>query len=264
MTPADEGAPPRMAPVWRSYGAAEVAMVGDQGAGLQLAKRVVDITGQRFGSLTVLKFAGLTTAGHVATWECRCDCGALHVTRGDVLRRGGAKSCGCSWRGTPLEERCVPEPTTGCLLFDGCLSAAGYGEIRIGNRKWYAHRLAWMAANGPIPPGMFVCHRCDTPACCNPAHLFLGTAADNNADARRKGRHAHGDRSGARTRPDRIARGSRSPMAKLTESDVRAIRSLYAAGGWTHRRLAERFGVSDGAIQHVVDRKNWKHVGDNE
>ncbi|MHB1172823.1 MAG: HNH endonuclease signature motif containing protein [Lacisediminihabitans sp.] len=56
-------------------------------------------------------------------------------------------------------------------------------------RPVYVHRLAWQDANGPIPDGMLVCHRCDNPACYHLPHLFLGTYADNNRDMVAKGRH---------------------------------------------------------------------------
>lgn len=65
----------------------------------------------------------------------------------------------------------------------------GYGRLMIGGKRGVpSHRAAWTAANGVIPIGMKVLHRCDNPLCCNPAHLFLGTLAANNADRHAKGR----------------------------------------------------------------------------
>ena len=77
----------------------------------------------------------------------------------------------------------------GCVEWTGHRAAFGHGRIRFDGKQIGTHRLAWILANGPIPDGMFVCHRCDNPPCCNPDHLFLGTAADNNRDMAGKSRH---------------------------------------------------------------------------
>ena len=79
-----------------------------------------------------------------------------------------------------------PDPISGCLIWQGPPTAAGYGHIRFHKRSWLAHRWAWTTAHGPIPPGMFLCHRCDEKRCVNPDHLFLGTHAINMADLRAK------------------------------------------------------------------------------
>lgn len=88
-----------------------------------------------------------------------------------------------------LDKYTIPEPNTGCFLWIGPLNSDGYGALTIEKRVCRAHRLAYEAVNGAIADGMFICHRCDVRHCVNPAHLFLGTAADNNHDMMRKGRH---------------------------------------------------------------------------
>lgn len=145
-------------------------------------------------------------------------------------------------------ESAVPEPNTGCLLWTKATFASGYGGFALnGERKHIrlAHRFAWESTRGPISAGQHVLHRCDTRACINPDHLFLGTQADNNRDMFRKGRNRHNPR-----------RGVEAPNAKLTDSAVEYIRT----SGDSLRALARRFGVSKVAVGKVRSGKTWAHV----
>ena len=74
-----------------------------------------------------------------------------------------------------------------CWLWTAC-TVAGYGRIRVNDAAVYAHRFSWEIHNGPIPAGLWVCHKCDVRSCVNPAHLFLSTATGNAADRHAKGR----------------------------------------------------------------------------
>lgn len=137
-----------------------------------------------------------------------------------------------------------------CWAWD-VADAYGYGWLWVhgrGNIK--AHRLSWEIANGPIPKGMNVCHRCDNRICVNPAHLFLGTHADNVADMWAKERGS----------APPLHRGERNPSAKLTDDAVRQIRALHATGEHSQAALARRFRVTQSAVWQVIHRKKWTHV----
>lgn len=108
-----------------------------------------------------------------------------------------------------------------------------------------------------MPEGHLCCHSCDNPRCVNPDHLFAGTPKQNTQDMVRKGRNHTGDSHHVRRDPSQV-RGERNSCSKLTEADVRAIRTL--AGTKTHAEIAAEFGVSPAAVSHIINRRNWKHV----
>jgi len=134
--------------------------------------------------------------------------------------------------------------TSGCWEWNGSRYATGYGHLCVDYKDLYTHRLSYELHKGAIPAGMFICHTCDNPPCMNPAHLFVGTPADNMTDMREKGRHSRGVTNG---------------RSKLSEDDVRAIRRLAKAGE-SRLLLSERFGVTQSGIYGVVMRINWKHI----
>ena len=155
----------------------------------------------------------------------------------------------------PVEERFwkYVNKTDTCWLWTGAIHNSGYGIINTGGKNGKAkraHRISWAIHYGPIPDGMCVCHHCDTPACVNPEHLFLGTRDDNNQDMKRKGRYNH----------TRCARGERHWYAKLTDKQVLEIRYKYETDKPTLRSLADEYGVTPQAIHRIVRRRLWRHV----
>ena len=146
-----------------------------------------------------------------------------------------------------------------CWVWTGSRRGS-YGRFFLQGRTFKANRIAFELCKGPIPDGMFVCHRCDNPLCVNPSHLFAGTPRENTQDAVRKGRIAAGDRHGSHVHPDAWARGERQGSSKLTADQVRIIRRSYAPGEVTLAELAKRFGVSEQTISYIVNNKRWQHV----
>ncbi len=151
-----------------------------------------------------------------------------------------------------------------CWVWQGPKDNDGYGIISKANpfKEIRSHRLAWCFERGPVPAGLCVLHNCpagDNPACCNPAHLWLGTNRDNQLDKVAKGRQARGDTHGARTHLGNH-RGVRNGSAKLDDAKVMHIRATYAAGGVSFKMLARKYGMTDRAIAKLVHRVTWRHV----
>lgn len=168
-------------------------------------------------------------------------------------------------------DRITPEPNTGCWLWTGRQSPRGYGDMTNGRQGHYpAHRFSYEQLVAPVPSwdGLMCCHRCDTPACVNPQHLFVGTRSDNMRDAGRKGRHWSQRPSGRiRARANlRIATQKSIPsisgqahyLAVLTFEDLRVVIALLDQGV-TLSSISRRFGCSRQVIASIKHGKTYKY-----
>lgn len=145
----------------------------------------------------------------------------------------------------------VTKKDGGCWLWIGAINHNGYGTYRDDEKRAVrAHRFSFQIANGEIPNGMRILHKCDVPNCVNPSHLFLGTDLDNVRDAQAKGRF----------KVAKVPIGMRHPSAKLTDSDVISMRKIHSDGKLGFRSLSRLFGVSKVAAKNAILRKTWKHV----
>lgn len=149
------------------------------------------------------------------------------------------------WATDSLMDRflCSFEEREGCWLWDGPTGKTGYGKMCAFGKKVAAHRIAYWLFKGPFPAEMHVLHSCDVRNCVNPEHLSLGTHTENMRDMVAKGRCG-------------VAKGEASRFAILTEDQVRAIRDSDEVG--TH--LAQRYGVTKGAIYAIRNRETWKDI----
>lgn len=126
-----------------------------------------------------------------------------------------------------------------CWEWRGAKQKYGHGLLSVAGRNLKAHRISYEYHVGPIPDGLCVRHRCDNPPCVNPAHLELGTRADNNRDRDERGRHVK-------------LEGEAHGMHKLTDVEVAEIRRLAAEGTMRKFRIAERFGISEGYLYRLI------------
>lgn len=139
----------------------------------------------------------------------------------------------------------------GCLRWLGGKDRDGYGRFALpatispARASIGAHRVAWELANGAIPEGLHVLHKCDNPQCVNPEHLFLGDVRSNSDDKLAKSRQARGETQGLR---------------KLSADDVRRIRALRERDGTSYARLAAMFCVSPLTTYGACNGRTWRHV----
>ena len=142
-----------------------------------------------------------------------------------------------------------------CWKWTGETTSNGYGRYVTRyakpNSRTGAHRIAWMLSYGEIQAGLCVCHKCDNPPCCNPAHLWIGTHRDNTLDAFKKGRRKY-------IVPP-IMKEEDHGRAKLTRRAVMAAKKMRMAGSlWVD--IASYFGVGYSTIRDAVLGNTWKSL----
>lgn len=136
----------------------------------------------------------------------------------------------------------MPELEKPCRLWTGAKHPKGYGMCWVpGRGDVRVHRRAWEETYGPIPTGMLVCHHCDTPACYEPTHLFLGTNRDNMRDAVSKAR---------------FARGEDRADSKLTAEQVAEMRAIGMSGN--KAAMARRYGVCRTTVKAILEGRSWQ------
>jgi hypothetical protein len=146
---------------------------------------------------------------------------------------------------TRLCEKILKDEETECWNWLGSLNRSGYPSMGITDNSGRSttksgHRVAYEHFVGPIPPGAYVCHRCDNRVCINPAHLFLGTQKDNIKDMVSKGKTMRRN-------------------ARLSVEAVKSIRQEYAEGV-TQQELCVKYSLTAANCSMIVNRKNWKDI----
>ena len=145
--------------------------------------------------------------------------------------------------------RGATEAPDNCWAWLGQLNDRGYGVTQVGGRLGLNTRASrigfalWHGVTLETIEGLEVCHTCDNPKCVNPNHLFIGTHADNVADMVAKGRQARGIKNGS---------------AKLTWPLAREIRALHKTGVYKQKQLCQRFGITQGTLNPLLNQKTWK------
>jgi len=169
---------------------------------------------------------------------------------------------GAFWRRVAISD------PTACWLFLGARSNQyGHCTIHWNGKPRLVHRVAYQLSSGLTlddarrlrPDSIVVLHTCDTPACCNPQHLRLGTQGDNIRDASAKRRLLFGDANPSRRFPERVARGQAIGTSKLTPANIRAIRRRSERGD-TQAAIARDYGLAISTVQRIIYRITWKHI----
>lgn len=179
-------------------------------------------------------------------------CNKKYLTHPCRVRRGNARFCSidCHYKSrmdivARFSKYVGGKDQNGCIEWIGAKHSNGYGDFTHPSTGRSAHRAAWFIANGPIPKGMVVRHKCDNYSCVNHEHLEIGTHADNSRDMVSRNRQAKGERNG---------------FAKLTDEKVNAAREYHKKTKCRHIEIANMLGVTRSCASNILARKSWKHV----
>lgn len=142
--------------------------------------------------------------------------------------------------------RIIKGGTDDCWNWTASCNSEGYGNMWIDGKNVGMHRYSYKLANGPIPDGLWVLHRCDNRLCCNPAHLFLGTSQDNVDDMCAKGR-------------DRQLHGEQCNLSRLKKQQVLAIRR-DCRDGMTYMKIATKYGIHVSTARRIGRRELWSRL----
>jgi HNH endonuclease len=201
-----------------------------------------------------------TTKGLNPSGLCMCGCGRMTSlapqsytdtgqVKGTPMRFMQGHRIESLGKRLPVKERLLGRirkvpGRNGCWLWLGTKDTSGYGQLSVVGRMTLVHRISFELFRGKIPPNKQVLHKCDTPACIRPKHLFLGNDVINSRDRVAKGRQA---------------RGEGNARSKLTNEDVVNIRKQREEG-YTLEELSKEFGVCTAQIWLICKRRFWKHI----
>lgn len=218
--------------------------------------RLIDLTGQRFGRLTVVEQAA--NRGERTCWTCRCDCGTERTATTKSLRKGDAKSCATAcilgvnrrpYPGSPRyrvgDDGSIVGPSGRAL--NAWVDHNGYLRVRVyrgtGGEK-FVHVIVCETFHGPRPDGMQVAHENGVRTDCRAANLSWKTPVQNQADKVKHGTHLQGEQL---------------YNAKLTEEAIRAIRAAGAAGA-RQEDIGRAYGIHQRTVSRILRREAWRHV----
>lgn len=139
----------------------------------------------------------------------------------------------------------IPEPNSGCWLWEGAVSWSGYGLIWYQGKQLKAHRVSYALHNIDYDANLCILHSCDTPCCVNPKHLRQGTHKDNMLDKKIRWRTNYGEKC---------------TFSKLNKEQVWEIRELYKNNNITQKEIAKIYNVDQSLISDIINNKIWRKV----